>query len=144
LEKLPFPLPDPSLIHGTLTADHYESDVAADPRIDQLRDRMEVVENPQYTRDYLDPEKRSIANAIQVFFKDGTQTERIEVEYPLGHRRRRAESRPVLDAKFKASIEQRFDAQQCDSIVAAFAESDKLDAMPIDEFMALFVTNRPL
>jgi len=132
------------LIHGTLTADHYESDVAADPRIDQLRDRMEVVENPQYTRDYLDPEKRSIANAIQVFFKDGTQTERIEVEYPLGHRRRRAESRPVLDAKFKASIEQRFDAQQCDSIVAAFAESDKLDAMPIDEFMALFVTNRPL
>jgi 2-methylcitrate dehydratase len=70
------------LIHGALTAEHYEDAVAADPRIDQLRDRMEVVENPQYTRDYLDPAKRSIANAIQVFFEDGTRSERVEVEYP--------------------------------------------------------------
>ena len=91
------------LIHGTITADHYQDAAAADPRIDVLRARMEVVEEPRYSRDYLDPDKRSIANAVQVFFRDGSATERVEFEYPLGHRRRRKEAAPHLVEKFRAN-----------------------------------------
>jgi 2-methylcitrate dehydratase len=87
------------LIFGELTADHYEDTVAKDPRIDALRAKMIVEENRTYSRDYLDPDKRSIANAVQVFFKDGSSTERVAVEYPLGHRRRRAEGVPLLMKK---------------------------------------------
>src|SRR5262249_7586042 len=83
-----------SLIRGELTADSYGADVAADPRIDALRERMEAVEDPRYSREYHEPDKRSIANAVQVFFKDGTATDKVEIEYPLGHRRRRAEGIP--------------------------------------------------
>jgi len=91
------------LIFGRLTAEHYGEKIAADPRIDRLREKMKVTEVPAFTRDYLDPAKRSIANAVQVFFRNGTATRRVEVEYPLGHRRRRHEAEPVLLAKFRSA-----------------------------------------
>jgi len=125
------------LIHGTLTAEHYEDDAARDPRIDALRQRMQVVELPRYSADYLDPDKRSIANAIQVFFEDGASTERVEVEYPIGHRRRRAESVPLLWDKFKNALATRFDAKRSARIVKAFEDPAALDAMAADEFMSL-------
>jgi len=92
------------LLFGELDASHYEDSVAADPRVDRLRDLMVVREEPQYTIDYLDPEKRSIANAIQVFFKDGSSSEKVEVQYPVGHRRRRSEGIPLLVAKFEKAM----------------------------------------
>ena len=96
------------LIKGELVADDYEDDAAADPRIDALRARMQVVENPRYTRDYLDPEKRSIANAVQVFFAGGESTREVAVEYPIGHRRRRDEGIPLLWSKFESNLRTRF------------------------------------
>ncbi len=96
-----------ALLEGTLRAEHYQGAYAANPRIDRLREKMEVVENPQYSRDYLDPDKRSVANAVQVFFADGSATGRVEVEYPLGHFRRRGEAVPQLERKF---LRQRGDA----------------------------------
>lgn len=96
------------LIFGSLTADHYEDKVAKDPRIDALRDKMVITENQDYSRDYLDPDKRSIANAVQVFFKDGSSTDRIEVHYPIGHRRRRREGIPELINKFRATMNVRY------------------------------------
>ena len=96
------------LIFGQLTAEHYEDKVAADPRIDAVREKMVVVEDAAYSRDYLDPDKRSIANAMQVFFTDGTHTDRIEVHYPIGHRRRRAEGIPELIIKFRGSLTGRY------------------------------------
>src|SRR5438309_764424 len=100
------------LIFGELTADHYEDAVARDPRIDALRGKMLCVEDPAYSTDYLDPQKRSIANAVQVFFKDGSSTEKVAVEYPLGHRRRRAEGLPLLIKKFEANLASRFASPQ--------------------------------
>ncbi len=125
------------LIHGTLTAEHYEDEAAHDPRIDPLRQRMQVVELPRYSADYLDPEKRSIANAVQIFFTDGTSTERVEVEYPIGHRRRRTESVPLLWEKFKDALATRFDGKKSKPIVTLFEDAEKLDATPADEFMSL-------
>lgn len=122
------------LLFGTLTADHYEDDIAADPRIDALRAKMTVREDQQFSRDYLDPDKRSIANAVQVFFKDGTSTERVEVEYPIGHRRRRSEGIPVLVEKFERSLATQFDAAKTLAIRTAFTQ---LDAMPVQDFMGL-------
>ena len=127
------------LIHGTLVAEHYEDEAARDPRIDALRQRMQVVELPRYSADYLDPEKRSIANAVQIFFTDGTSTERVEVEYPVGHRRRRAESVPLLWDKFRDALATRFDQKKLKPIVALFEDAEKLDATPADEFMSLLV-----
>jgi 2-methylcitrate dehydratase PrpD len=92
------------LLKGNLTASDYEDDVANDPRIDALRAKMQCVEKVEYTKDYLDPEKRSIANAIQVFFKDGSKSDNIAVEYPIGHRRRRGEGIPELVKKFKINL----------------------------------------
>src|SRR5688500_13521620 len=92
------------LIHGTLTADHYEDEAARDPRIDALRAKMQVVENVRYSTDYLDPDKRSIANAVQIFFDDGSSTDRVEVEYPIGHRRRRQDAIPLLWEKFETNL----------------------------------------
>jgi 2-methylcitrate dehydratase len=127
------------LIHGTLVAEHYEDEAARDPRIDALRLKMQVIENPRYSADYLDPEKRSIANALQIFFTDGTSTDRIEVEYPIGHRRRRKESIPLLWEKFKSALTTRFDAARIAPIVELFEDPDRLDATPIDQFISLFV-----
>jgi 2-methylcitrate dehydratase len=127
------------LIYGTLTAVHYEDDIAADPRIDVLRDKMDVVENPQYSRDYLDPEKRSIANAVQVFFKDESQTENIVVEYPLGHRRRRSEGVPLLIEKYKTNLARCFPPQQATRILELCLDAPRLHSTPVNEFVDLFV-----
>jgi 2-methylcitrate dehydratase len=126
------------LIFGTLTADHYEDKVAADPRIDALRDKMSCREETTYSRDYMDPEKRSIANALQVFFADGTSTPRVEVEYPVGHRRRRAEGMPLLVAKFGENLRTRFDESRVEAILAVCANRARLEAMAVDEFVEMF------
>ena len=126
-----------ALLFGQLTAAHYEDDIAADPRLDALRDKMEVTEVPRYSRDYLDPGKRSIANAVQVFFVAGDASERLEIEYPLGHRRRRDESMPVLQAKFDNAVGI-FTAARRRQIAAAFADMPQLQAMPMCEFSDLF------
>ncbi len=127
------------LIHGRLTADDYEDAAAADPRIDELRAKMRVVEDPAYTRDYLDPDKRSIGNAVQVFFTDGTQTDKVAVEYPLGHRRRRREGIPLLIEKFERNLASRYDPDTCRRIVSVFSDPEQLDTMPVDQFVNLFL-----
>jgi len=128
------------LIHGMLTADHYEDEEAADPRIDMLRETMKVVENTRYSRDYADPNKRSIANAVQVFFKDGSETPRIEVEYPIGHRRRRDEGLPLLMEKFKRNLATRLAVEQCNAVLRVFADPEQFDLMPVRDFVSLLVT----
>lgn len=126
------------LIHGALTAADYEDSAAADPRIDALRAKMEVVENESFTKDYLDPEKRSIGNAIQVFFRDGSSTGRVVVEYPVGHRRRRQEGIPLLVKKFDAALRSRIPARPADKISRLFADSSALDQTAVNRFMDLF------
>lgn len=128
-----------ALIHGMLTADHYEDAASKDPRIDRLRSLMQVFENPQYSRDYLDADKRSIANAVQVFFSDNSHTPRIEVEYPIGHRRRRDEGIPLLQKKFEHNLTTQFSGAQYETVLRAFDQPDQLDAMPVREFVDLFV-----
>lgn len=108
------------LLHGALTADHYEHEASQEPRLDFLRSKMEVIENPQYSKDYHDPHKRSISNALQVFFEDGTQTELIEVQYPLGHKKRRREGIPLLFQKLEYNLSTHFPAEQTDKIVQFF------------------------
>jgi 2-methylcitrate dehydratase len=127
------------LIFGELTADHYEDNIACDSRIDALREKMQVIEDKQFSKDYLDPEKRSIANSIQVHFNDGSSTERITVEYPLGHRRRRAEGVPVLLDKFKNNLATRFSAQQSKTILDLCQDQARLEKMPVNELMDLWV-----
>jgi 2-methylcitrate dehydratase len=130
------------LLHGTLDADHYSDATAADPRIDRLRGLMEVVEDPAYSRDYLDPDKRSIANAIQIHFKDGTSTPRIEVAYPIGHRRRRQEGLPLLVTKCRTNLSGHLSAARVDQVLALFQDRARLDATPVPQFMELFIPPR--
>lgn len=127
------------LLYGTLTAEHYEDDIAADPRIDALRERMVVVENEQYSKDYLDPDKRSIANSIQIYFKDGTSTGKIDCEYPIGHRKRRAEGLPKVIDKFKANVQTRFPRKQTEKIMGLSLDYEKLIQTPVPAYMSLFV-----
>lgn len=127
------------LIFRELTADHYQDSVAQDPRIDGLRAKMVVVEEPQYTKDYLDPEKRSIANALQIFFKDGSCTEKVVVEYPVGHRRRRAEGIPLLIKKFALNLASRLAPERCQQIIDLCLDLDSLQSTPVDRFMEMFV-----
>lgn len=127
------------LIFGRLTAADYEDDVAADPRIDALRATMECVEDPQFSRDYLDPDKRSIANGITIEFADGRKTDEVVVEYPIGHRRRRREGIPLLVAKFETNLARRFPPKQRDAILALCMDPKKLEATPVNEFVDLFV-----
>jgi len=126
------------LIHGRLTATDYNDEVAADPRIDALRSKMTVRENPRFTQDYFDGDKRYIGNSVQVFFTDGSSTERIAIDYPIGHRKRRAEGIPVLLAKCEAALRAQLAAGQVDRIMTLAADPSKLDAMPIDQFMNLY------
>jgi len=126
------------LIFGRLTAEDYEDAVAADPRIDRLREKMEVVENKRYTKDYLDPDKRSIGNAVQVFFTDGGKTSKVELEYPIGHRRRRKEGIPVLVRKFEDALATRFAPRRVEAITRACAKQRRLESMPVHEFMELW------
>ncbi|MGH8504111.1 MAG: bifunctional 2-methylcitrate dehydratase/aconitate hydratase [Gammaproteobacteria bacterium] len=128
-----------ALIFGRLQASDYEDEIAADPRIDALRAKMQVCENSRFTRDYFDPAKRAIGNAVQVFFKDGARTERIEVQYPLGHRRRRAEGIPLLVDKFKRAIESRFPARRCEEILRLCEDQQRLEATPAHEFVNLWI-----
>ncbi|HYW92856.1 MAG TPA: bifunctional 2-methylcitrate dehydratase/aconitate hydratase [Gammaproteobacteria bacterium] len=127
------------LIFGRLTADDYEDRVAGDPRIDALRDKMEVVENKQFSRDYLDPDKRSIGNAVQVFFRDGSKTDKITVEYPIGHRRRRKEGIPVLCDKFERNLATKLSPKQRAKIGELCDDQRTLEGTPVNEFMDLFV-----
>lgn len=125
------------LIFGHITADHYEDKVASDPRIDVLRDKMAVVEDERYSKEYLDPEKRAIANAVQVFFKDGTSTEKVAYEYPLGHRFRRDEGNPKLLKKFSENLETRFPKQQANVIYDLCQDSTRLKETAVHTFMEL-------
>ena len=127
------------LIHGRLTAADYEDSIARDPRIDALRDKMVCVEDKQFSKDYHDPDKRSIANAITVKFKDGTKTKEIVVEYPIGHRRRRKEGIPVLIEKFKTNLTRRFPEKQRAMILDAALDANKLSALPVHEFVDMMV-----
>ena len=122
-----------------LPAHHYEDVVAADPRIDALRAKMVVTEDKTYSADYLDPNKRSIANAVQVFFRDGSKTERIAVEYPLGHRRRRSEGLPFLVAKAEGAFSAHFGRERAARIVAAFRNAPALEATPVDALVEMLV-----
>ena len=123
------------LIHGRLTARDYEDEAAADPRVDALRERMEVRENPRFTVDYLDPGKRAIANAVQVFFRDGSSTPRVEVPYPVGHRRRRREGAPLLRDKFERHLRARLPEAACESILRTCASREALEPTRVRDFM---------
>ena len=127
------------LIFGRLQAEDFEDRVAADPRIDALREKTVVVEDKRYSRDFYDPKKRSSSNAVQVFFRDGSKTPKVEVEYPMGHSRRRAEFMPVLKAKLEASLARRFARKQCDRILALCGDARRLDRTPVNEFVDLLV-----
>ena len=127
------------LLKGSLTASDYEDVVAADPRVDALRAKMEVVENVGFTRDYLDPTKRSIGNSVQVFFADGSQTGCVSVEYPIGHRRRRKEGVPLLLEKFENSLRAHIPAAQADAVLALCHTRSSLEKTPVHHFMELFV-----
>lgn len=123
------------LLFGELTAEHYEDSVANDPRVDALRDKMNVMENKSFTKDYLDPEKRSIGNVIQVFFKDGSSTEKVSIEYPIGHRRRREQGIPLLLAKFKRAVEAHYSKDQATKIQTIVNDRATLESMTVDTFM---------
>jgi 2-methylcitrate dehydratase len=127
------------LIFGNLTAADYEDSVAADPRIDALRAKIVCVEDPQFTKDYHDPDKRSIANALTVQFKDGSTLPEVVVEYPIGHRRRRKEGIPLLQAKFHTNLARRFPKKQQDAILAVSLDQKKLEAMPVHAYIDLYV-----
>jgi 2-methylcitrate dehydratase len=127
------------LIHGRLTAEDYEDAVAADPRIDVLRQKMDVIENPDFSRDYLDPDKRSIGNSVQIFFRDSSATEKVVVEYPIGHPRRRKEGESLLFEKFEKSLRNKISEKNSDRILSLFADSPRLLDTAVDELMDLFV-----
>ena len=127
------------LIFGRLTAADYEDSIAKDPRIDVLRDKIVCVEDKQFTKDYHDPEKRSIANALTVEFKDGKKLAEIVVEYPIGHKRRRKDGIPLLVEKFKTNLARRFPVKQQEAILAVSLDQKKLEAMPVNEYVDLYV-----
>ncbi len=127
------------LLFGRLTAADYEDEVARDPRIDALRARIECVEDPQFTRDYLDPDKRSIANAVTVKLKDGRTLDEVVVEYPIGHRRRREEGIPLLIEKFRRNLARRFPQKQRDAIAQLSLERARLEQLPVHEYVDLYV-----
>ena len=127
------------LIKGNLTAADYEDGVAADPRIDALRAKMKCVEHKAWSRDYLDPNKRSIANAVQIFFEDGSSTSKVEVEYPIGHRRRRPDGIPLLIAKYKTNLKRRYTPEQQEQILKVCLNQAQLESTSVHEFVDLFV-----
>src|SRR5579872_2641822 len=128
------------VIFGRLTAEDYEDRIASDPRIDALRAKMQVRENTTFTQEYYAADKRYIGNAVQVFFKDGTSTDRVAVDFPIGHRKRRDEGMPVLVKKFESSVDAYYSAKQAERVKSLF-RSPTLDSMPVNELMAGLVTN---
>jgi 2-methylcitrate dehydratase len=133
-----------AIIFGRLTASDYEDDVAADPRIDRLRARMTCVENAEFTRDYYDQEMRSIANRLKVSFVDGTTLDPITCRYPIGHRRRRREGIPLLEAKFRKNVARRFSGSRRDAILDASLDQQTLEAMAVNDYIDLYATKRLL
>ena len=127
------------LLKGNLIAEDYEDEVAQDPRIDALRDKMQVEENKDYSKDYLNPEKRSIANELQIFFSDGSSTEKIEVEYPIGHRRRREEGIPVLINKFEENLKTQFSSSRVNKILDICNDQLELENTSVTDFMELLI-----
>ena len=127
------------LILGRLTAADYEDEVADDPRIDALRAKIVCIEDQRFSRDYHDPAKRSIANAITVEFKDGSSLKEVVCEYPIGHKRRRKEGMPLLVEKFRRNLARRFPQKQADSIMDLCQEKEQLAAKPVNEFVDMFV-----
>ena len=127
------------LWHGDLRAEHYEDEAAADPHIDALREKMQVKENEAFSLDYHAPDKRSIANSIQLFFKDGTASEKITTEYPIGHRRRREEGLPVLLEKCKRNLRTQFSKEKSESIMSSMTDTTTLSDMSVVDFMAMWV-----
>jgi len=128
------------LIFGRLTAEDYEDTIAHDPRIDALRAKMQVRENATFTEEYYAADKRYIGNALQVFFKDGTSTARVQVDFPIGHRKRREEGMPVLVKKFESSVDAYFQPKQAERVKVLFANPD-IDDLPVNELVAAMVTN---
>ena len=126
------------LIFGRLTADDYEDSIANDPRIDALRDKMVVEVDERYTREYLEADKRSIANAVQIFYKDGSKSEKVEIDYPIGHKRRRSEGIPVLIAKFERNISRKLSPKKCAKIKELCGDQSKLESTPFHVFSDLF------
>ncbi|UNM95813.1 bifunctional 2-methylcitrate dehydratase/aconitate hydratase [Ignatzschineria rhizosphaerae] len=127
------------LIFGRLTASDYEDNIAKDPRIDALRDRIICTEDPAFTKDYHDPDKRSIANGLTITLKDGTKLDEVVVEYPIGHARRREEGMPVLVEKFKTNVARRFPAKQQKAILDVSLDKEALWEMPVNEYVDLYV-----
>lgn len=125
------------LLHGTLTAEQYEDVAAADPRIDRLRAQMVVGEDRRYSADYMDPDKRSIANAVQVFFRGGSATDRVEVEYPIGHRRRRHEAVPLLEKKLRQNLLTRFPPARAQRLLDVCLDHGRFSETPVPAFMEL-------
>ena len=128
------------LLFGRLTAADYEDQIASDPRVDLLRGKMQVKENATFTKEYYSADKRYIGNAVQVYFKDGTATQRIQVDFPIGHRKRRAEGMPVLVQKFESSVAAHFAPKQTESIKAMFADRKNLATLAVSDFVAKLVT----
>lgn len=126
------------LLKGNLTAQDYEDEMANDPRVDALREKMTCIEKPEYSKDYLDPDKRSIANAIQIFYKDGSSSKQVAVEYPIGHRRRRSEGIPELIKKFEINLKREFDDTQSEKIMNLNLDIDLLQKTPVNEYVDLY------
>lgn len=126
------------LIFGRLSAEDYTDAVAADPRIDALRERTQVLENPRFTQEYYDPEKRYIGNSVQVFFTDGGSTAKVSIDYPIGHRRRRAEGIPVLLRKFETAVAGHLPPDRARRLVGLAHDPARLDGLPIHEFVDAF------
>ena len=127
------------LLKGDLIAEDYEDDVASDPRVDRLREKMVIEEDTRYSREYLESDKRSISNAIQIFFNDGSSTEKIEVEYPIGHRRRREQGIPLLVEKFERNLKTQFSEARVESILSLCSDQKLLEQTSVTDFMNLMV-----
>lgn len=130
-----------ALIHGDLKAEHYEDDIAADYRIDELRDKFIITENKQFSIDYLDPAMRSIANSLRIEFKDGSFTEKVTIDFPIGHRRRRLEAYPFIESKFDHNISTHFNKEQVQNIKSVCLNPEKFENMLVQDFVSLFLTN---
>ena len=126
------------LLKGDLVAEDYEDDVAKDPRIDALREKMLISEDKRYSKEYLEADKRSISNRIQIHFNDGTSTDVIEVEYPIGHKRRREEGIPVLEKKFKNNLDITFNEEVSEEIFRLCMNQEKLVETSVIDFQKLF------
>ena len=125
------------LLKGDLVAEDYEDDVASDPRVDELREKMVINEDKRYSEEYHEADKRSIANRIKIHFVDGSSTDEVEVEYPIGHKRRREEGIPVLEQKFLKNLEISYDSEKCEEIYALCSDQKKLENTSVIEFQEL-------